>query len=278
MTTNSPEQPAPDPSGRPLAGTIVLVTGAAQGIGAAYARRAAEAGATVYAADIRAVGAPGEARGEEDDAGSPAGTGTSTGAGRILAVQLDVTSRAAVDDLREKILADHGRLDGIVNNAAVFSTIRMAPFWEITDHEWDQIMAVNLRGPWVVVSGMLPALRASAGASIVNIGSDAVALGRTRYLHYLASKGGVQAMTYGMSKELGPFGIRVNTLSPGPVYTEVDRETVTDDQRAAMLAAQALPRTAGPDDMTGLAVFLLSDASAYLTGQTISVNGGLVHR
>jgi 3-oxoacyl-[acyl-carrier protein] reductase len=183
-----------------------------------------------------------------------------------------------VDDLREEILSGHGHLDGIVNNAAVFSTIRMAPFWEITDREWDQIMAVNLRGPWVVVSGMLGALRASAGASIVNIGSDAVALGRTRYLHYLASKGGVQAMTYGMSKELGPFGIRVNTLSPGPVYTEVDRETVTDDQRAAMLDAQALPRTAGPDDMTGLAVFLLSDASAYLTGQTISVNGGLVHR
>jgi 3-oxoacyl-[acyl-carrier protein] reductase len=228
----------------------------------------------VYAADVRPLEAPVETDGEGADGGSA----SYAGAGRILPVHLDVTSRAAVDDLREEILSGHGHLDGIVNNAAVFSTIRMAPFWEITDREWDQIMAVNLRGPWVVVSGMLGALRASAGASIVNIGSDAVALGRTRYLHYLASKGGVQAMTYGMSKELGPFGIRVNTLSPGPVYTEVDRETVTDDQRAAMLDAQALPRTAGPDDMTGLAVFLLSDASAYLTGQTISVNGGLVHR
>jgi 3-oxoacyl-[acyl-carrier protein] reductase len=172
----------------------------------------------------------------------------------------------------------HGLPVGLINNAAVFSTITMKPFWEIAPDEWDTLMAVNLKGPWLVVSALLPLLRRSESASVVNIGSDAVGMGRPGYLHYVASKGGVHGMTFSMSRELGQFGIRVNTLSPGPVYTEVARATVSPAQKQAMLDAQSLHRTADPDDMVGLAAFLLSDESAYLTGQTISVNGGLLHR
>lgn len=250
---------------RGLSDKIIVVTGAAQGIGAGYARRLVEDGATVVLADRNREGA--------EAAASSLG-----GPGKATAYPLDVADRAGCAAFAAALTDDYGRVDGLVNNAAVFSTITMKPFWEITDDEWDQLMAVNLRGPWLLVSALLPLLRASESASVVNIGSDAVQLGRPGYLHYVASKGGVHGMTYSMARELGEFGIRVNTLSPGPVYTEVARETVTPEQHEAMLRAQALHRPAGPDDMVGAAAFLLSDDAAYLTGQTISVNGGLVHR
>lgn len=248
-----------------LDGRTIVVTGAAQGIGAAYARRLVAEGATVVLADRNAEGAAALAA-------------TLDGPGKAVAHPLDVADRTSSRALAERVGEDHGRVDGLVNNAAVFSTITMKPFWEITDDEWDAVLAVNLRGPWLLVSELLPLLRRSDSASVVNIGSDAVALGRPGYLHYVAGKGGVHGMTWSMARELGEFGIRVNTLSPGPVYTEVPRETVTPAQKEAMLAAQCLRRAAEPDDMIGTAMFLLSDDAGYLTGQTISVNGGLVHR
>lgn len=249
-----------------LSGKVVVVTGAAQGIGAGYARRLVEEGATVYFADRNVDGV----RNAVDSA--PAGPG------KAVVAELDVTSADSCQQLAATIQRDHGRLDGLLNNAAIFSTITMKPFWEITEQEWDALMAVNLKGPWLLTSTLLPLLRNSPSASVVNIGSDAVLMGRPNYLHYVASKGGVHGMTFSMSRELGGFNIRVNTLSPGPVYTEVHRETVSPQQREAMLAAQSLHRTAAPEDMTALAAFLLSDESTYITGQTYSVNGGLVHR
>lgn len=244
---------------------IIVVTGAAQGIGAGYARRLVGDGATVVLADLN--------RDAVEATASSLG-----GPGKASAYQLDVADRASCETFATHLVETYGRVDGLVNNAAVFSTITMKPFWEITDTEWDRLMAVNLRGLWLLVSTLLPLLQASGSASVVNIGSDAVQLGRPGYLHYVASKGGVQGMTFSMARELGEFGIRVNTLSPGPVYTEIARETVTPEQREAMIRAQAIHRPAEPNDMTGLAAFLLSDDSGYLTGQTISVNGGLVHR
>lgn len=242
---------------------VVVVTGAAQGIGAAYVRRLAAEGATVVAADRNVEGVQRLA----DEVGD-----------RVIPFALDVADRQSCEDLAGFVRGRFGRLDGLVNNAAIFSTIRMAPFWEITEDEWDQLMNVNLKGVWLLTSALVDLLKASGNASIVNVGSDSVVLGRSNYLHYVASKGAVTGMSYSMSKELGSFGIRVNTLSPGPVYTEVARETVTEAQSTAMLAAQAIPRKAGPEDMTAVAAFLLSDDSGYVTGQTISVNGGLWHR
>lgn len=250
---------------RGLDGKVVVVTGAAQGIGAGYAERLVGEGCHVVLADrngdaVRATAA------------------RLTGPGKASAAVLDVADPGSCTELATLVAEQHGRLDGLINNAAVFSTITRKPFWEISTDEWNQVIAVNLTGPWLVVSALLPLLRQSESASVINIGSDAVLMGRSGYLHYVASKGGVQGMTYSMAHELGQFGIRVNTLSPGPVYTEIARATVSPEQKQAMIDTQALHRTAAPDDMVGLAVFLLSDDSGYLTGQTISVNGGLVHR
>jgi NAD(P)-dependent dehydrogenase (short-subunit alcohol dehydrogenase family) len=245
---------------------IVLVTGAAQGIGRAYARRLADSGSHVLLADINQekVSAAAEDLARE---------GLS-----VSAEVLDVSSQESCAALADRIKTGYGRLDGLVNNAAIFSTIQMKPFWELTVAEWDTLMAVNLRGPWLLTSAMVPSLREAASASVVNVGSDSLWLGRSGYLHYVASKAGVYGMTHSMAHELGEFGIRVNTLSPGPVFTEVDRGTVSDAQKEAMRQAQALKRLADPDDMVGIVAFLLSDDSRWMTGQTFHVNGGLLHR
>ncbi|MFJ6359467.1 SDR family NAD(P)-dependent oxidoreductase [Pseudarthrobacter oxydans] len=247
---------------------VVVITGAAQGIGRSYAGRFITEGATVILVDKSQDGVEHAAASLNEDGAK----------GKAIAHVVDVSDRQSCRQLASSLTDDFGRVDGLVNNAAIFSTIEMKPFWDITDDEWDQIMAVNLRGPWLLTSVLLPLLRASDSASIVNIGSDAVAMGRQGYLHYVASKGGVTGMSFAMSHELGDSGIRVNTLSPGPVYTDVQRGTVTSAQKESMVARQALHRTAGPEDMTSLAAFLISNDSSYITGQTISVNGGLIHR
>jgi NAD(P)-dependent dehydrogenase (short-subunit alcohol dehydrogenase family) len=252
-------------SGR-LDGRTVVVTGGGQGLGRAYAHRSAADGATVVIADINSEGGEQVAAEIVADGGSAAFR------------RLDVADPASCADFAKFVESEHGTLHGLVNNAAIFSTIAMKPFWEIPVEEWDRLMAVNLRGPFLLTSALLPSLRVSGNASVVNVASDAVWLGRKGYLHYVASKGGVSGMTMSMSHELGDDGIRVNAISPGPTYTEVPRGTVSDAQKQAMRDAQALHRDAGPDDMVGVVSFLLSDDSRFVTGQTISVSGGLVHR
>ena len=248
---------------------IVVVTGGGQGLGRAYAQRVVEDGGTVVIADLN----------EEKGAAVAAELAADGHSARF--VRLDVGDPASVQAFAETVADEFPAIHGLVNNAAIFSTIQMRPFWEIPAEEWDRLMAVNLRGPWLVATALLPALREGAlagGSSIVNVGSDAVWLGRSGYLHYIASKGGLTGMTHAMAHELGGDEIRVNSISPGPTYTEVPRGTVSPAQKTAMHAAQALHRDAEPADMVGVVAFLLSDDSRWVTGQTLSVNGGLLHR
>jgi 3-oxoacyl-[acyl-carrier protein] reductase len=249
-----------------LTGRVVVVTGGGQGLGRAYAQRIVSDGGSVVIADLN------------EEKGAAVAAELSDGGGSARFVHLDVGDPASVTALGKTVEGEFGAVHGLVNNAAIFSTIQMRPFWEIPVEEWDRLMAVNLRGPWLVASALLPALRAAGGASIVNVGSDAVWLGRSGYLHYIASKGGVAGMTHSMAHELGGDGIRVNSISPGPTYTEVPRGTVSPEQKAAMQAVQALHRDAEPADMVGVVAFLLSDDSRWVTGQTLSVNGGVLHR
>lgn len=256
---------APSSSPRALAGRVVVVTGGGQGLGRAYARAIADDGGVAVIADVNEQTGRSVER-EINEAG-----------GQAVFHPLDVGSQESCRALGSFVLDRFGRADGLVNNAAVFSTIRMKPFWEISIEEWDRLMAINLRGPWLLTAAMRDALRASPSASIVNVASDAAWLGRPGYLHYVASKGGVAALSYAMSHELGSDGIRVNTISPGPTYTEVERETVSPAQKEAMLARQALPREAHAEDMVGSVLFLLSESSSFVTGQTLHVNGGMLH-
>lgn len=244
---------------------VIVVTGAAQGIGLGYARRLVADGHEVVLADLNIDRAQ-QAAADLD------------GPGTAHAAHLDVSDEASCRSFAADIESSYGRLDGLVNNAAIFSTIEMKPFWELSVAEWDGLMAVNLRGPWLLTTALLSALRASDSASVVNISSDSFVMGRRGYLHYTSSKAAIVGLTNSMAHELGDFGIRVNAISPGPVYTEIDRGTVTPEQRTAMQGAQALHRDAGPDDMVGVVAFLLSADAQWVTGQVISVNGGLLHR
>lgn len=250
---------------RSLSGKVIVVTGAGQGIGRAYAHSIAADGATLILADVNVAG------------GNQVVSEIEAAGGSASFFSLDVSNEDSCREFATAVATAHGRVDGLVNNAAIFSTIAMHPFWEISVAEWDRLMGVNLKGPWLVTTALLDSLKASNGASIINISSDAVQLGRPGYLHYVASKAGLAGMTFSMANELGGFGIRVNTVSPGPTYTEVQRDTVSSDQKTAMLAQQNLHREAHPDDIVGAVKFLLSDASGFITGQTLHVNGGLVH-
>lgn len=245
---------------------IVVVSGAGQGIGRAYARRIAAAGGIVLLADLN------------EEAGKNVQAEIEADGGRAAFRHLDVGDADSCAALARAWIDEYGRIDGLVNNAAIFSTIAMKSFWQIPVAEWDRIMSVNLRGPWLLTAALLPGLRAARSASVVNISSDAVWLGRGGYLHYVASKAGVAGMSHSMAHELGGDNIRVNTVSPGPIYTEVERATVSPAQKEAMQAAQSLHRDGTPDDVVGVVAFLLSDDSAYISGQTLHVNGGLLHR
>ena len=237
---------------------VAIITGAGQGLGRAYAQRFAREGAKVVIAELNAD----KGRAVAGEVG-----------GQF--VRTDVADEASCNALAAATVDKFGRIDVLVNNAAIFSTLKMRPFWEIPAAEWDELMAVNVRGVWLASRAVVPQMRKQASGRIVNIASGVIWMGRPNYLHYVASKGAVLAMTRAMAKELGEFGINVNCITPGPVYTEVPRATVTPQQREAMIAAQSIKRAAGTQDLEGTVVFLCSDDAAFITGQTINVDGGM---
>jgi len=237
---------------------VAIITGAGQGLGRAYAHRFAKEGAKVVVAELNAD--KGRAVAQEVE-------------GHF--VRTDVADEQSCNALATATVGQFGRIDILVNNAAMFSTLAMRPFWEIPAAEWDQLMAVNVRGVWLASKAVVPQMRKQASGRIVNISSAVVFMGRPNYLHYVASKGAVMAMTRSMAKELGEFGINVNAITPGAVFTEVPRATVTPQQKEALVGAQSIKRPAGTQDLEGTVVYLCSDDSAFVTGQTVNVDGGM---
>jgi 3-oxoacyl-[acyl-carrier protein] reductase len=240
-------------------GKVVLITGAGQGIGRAYAHAFAEAGAIVAVADLD--GARAEAVAAEIEQAFP--------------VQVDVSDRASAGVMADAALEAHGRIDVLVNNAAIFSTLSMKPFEEITAEEFDRTMAVNARGVFNCCQAVAPAMRRQGSGKIINIASSVVLTGRPFYAHYVASKGAVVALTRALASELGVAGINVNAISPHGIVTEVPRETIRDDQWAAIIDAQAIKRRGSVEDMIGATLFLASSESDYMTGQTLNLDAGL---
>ena len=246
-----------------LQGKVAIVTGAGQGIGRAYAHRLAKEGARVVVAELNET--KGKAVAEECHAAG----------GEAVCVRTDVADEPSCQEMAATAVRQFGRIDVLVNNAAVFSTIAMKPFWELGVAEWDRLMAVNVRGLWLASKAVVPQMQRQRSGRIINISSAAIFMGRPNYLHYIASKGAVYAMTRSMARELGDFGITVNTITPGATYTEIPRGTVTPEQREAMLRMQCVHRPEEPGDLVGTVVFLAGDDAAFITGQTINVDGGM---
>jgi len=249
-----------------VTGRVVIVTGGGQGIGREYARQLAAAGAVPVVADVNA------------EAAASVVAEIEASGGRASAHAADVADPASVDTLVQEVLTSHGRLDVLINNAAIFSSLKMRPFEEIPIDEWRAVLEVNVTGAFLCARAVSPLMKQAKWGRIINIGSSAVPLGVPNYLHYVTSKAASLGLTNAMARELGPFGITVNTIQPGGTFHEVPRETVSEAGKAKLIASQCIPREEVPTDLAGLVLFLCSNASEFVTGQTLVVDGGLTHK
>jgi NAD(P)-dependent dehydrogenase (short-subunit alcohol dehydrogenase family) len=242
---------------------VVIITGAGQGIGRVFAKAFARAGSRVVIAELN-----------EKRAASVSEEILEAG-GESLAVTTDVADPNSVNEMIEVVADDWGRIDVLINNAGIFSTLEMRPFDQIPLDEWEQVLRVNLTGPFLCARAVLPAMRKARWGRIINIASGAVRLGRPNYLHYIATKAALAGMSLSMARELGPDNITVNAILPGATFTEIERKTVTPEQKERILAMQCVPRAETPQDLVGIALFLASDASSFVTGQNINLDGGV---
>jgi p-cumic alcohol dehydrogenase len=253
-----------------VAGKVVAITGAARGLGQEFARGLAAAGARVIAADINDCA-------QTLDLVSAA-AGNSSGGG--IAIRLDVTDPASARAMVEAGLSAFGRLDALINNAALYGALHGGRFDAIDEAEWDAAMAVNVKGIWNCCKVAVPAMRqAGAGGSIVNIASLAATYGMPFGLHYTTSKAAVIGLTRGLARELGRDHIRVNALAPSAVMTEGTSEFFAGRLERALETiklGQTIQRNLMPEDLVGTVLWLVSDASGFVTGQTIAVDGGTV--
>jgi NAD(P)-dependent dehydrogenase (short-subunit alcohol dehydrogenase family) len=240
-----------------LEGKRVVVTGAATGLGRAFALAFGEAGAEVMAVDVNVKGA------EETAAMLVKGH----------AAVCDITSASSCKALAERAHKIMGGLDVLVNNAALYGALERKPFAEIDEDVWDKVMAVNVKGVWQMSRHLSPLVKAAGGGSIINVASATVFSGSPQWMHYVASKGAVIAMSRTMARELGNDKIRVNVLAPGFTMTEASLGHMAD-ARTYGVERGALKRPAEVEDIVGGALFLASPLSAYMTGQTLIIDGG----
>ena len=243
---------------------VVIITGAGQGIGRDYAHAFAEAGAIPIIAELNGQNAH-KVAGEIEANG-----------GKTLAVETDVTSEKSVEAMVAETLDAYGRIDVLINNAALFSVLPRRPFEEIPVDEWNRVMQVNITGSYLCARAVSPTMRAAKQGRIINIASGTVPQGLPYLMHYVTSKSAIIGMTRVMAREMGDDNINVNAVLPGYTETEVDHASMNEEGRQAVQAARILKRKETPEDLIGTLMFLSSPASSFITGQSIACCGGEV--
>jgi NAD(P)-dependent dehydrogenase (short-subunit alcohol dehydrogenase family) len=248
-----------------LDGRVAIVTGGAKGIGRHYSQALAAEGARLMIADI------------DDGAEVADEIARAHGANSVASAVTDVSDEAAVKALVGKTVERFGKIDVLVNNAALFAPLRETKCADIDVALWDRVMAINLRGPFLMVKHVAPHMMAQGYGKIINIGSGSIFHGIPWMLHYVTSKGGILAMTRVLALELGEHGIRVNTLSPGLTMSETlmaENPGHIATARDRVVAARSLKRDEQPQDLLGALVFLASTDSDFMTGQNVLIDGG----
>jgi 3-oxoacyl-[acyl-carrier protein] reductase len=243
---------------------VAIITGAAHGIGKAYARRFAEEGAHVVIADIDAAGGEGTAKAILDAGGSAWSRAT------------DVTKFPNVQGLMQETVKQFGRIDVLLNNAAIYVTQKLwkGPVEELALEEWDRVIEVNLKGVFLCSKAVIPIMKQQKSGKIINIASGTFFSGSGNMPHYTTAKGGVVALTRVMARQLGEFGINVNCMTPGSTMSE---ENVSDEvlaRRENSVGKRAFKRVETPADIVGTALYLASSDSDFVTGQLLVVEGG----
>lgn len=237
---------------------VAIVTGAGRGLGQMFSIALAKEGAKIVATDVINL---------ENTVKEIEALG-----GMAKGLQADVTNEAETVKLAEDTVKAFGRIDILVNCAAIYYGLRRKPFYEIDPGEWDKVMTVNVKGTWLCVRAVFPYMKQQGKGKIVNLSSETFFTGSHGFVHYVTSKGGVIGLTRALAIELGPYHININALAPGFTDTEASR-TIADVTKYDV-SRTPLTRLEQPHDLIGAAIFFASDESDFITGQTLLVDGG----
>lgn len=246
-----------------IRGQVVVLTGAAQGIGANYARFLAREGVKLVMTDVDETGLKALAAEIEKSGGT------------VVPLRVDVSSQEDTERMASVAIERFGRIDGLINNAGLFSALLpKRSSLDIDVASWDRVMAVNVRGPFLCCRAVLPQMRKQKSGSIINTSSNTVLAGVSGLLHYVTSKSAEVGFTRALAREFGPDGIRVNVIMPGLVETAGVKDGYTEADQQRAIAVRSINRAQQPNDLNGIIAFLLSEDSAFITGQAFNVDGG----
>jgi NAD(P)-dependent dehydrogenase (short-subunit alcohol dehydrogenase family) len=244
-----------------LDGRVAIVTGGAKGLGRAFCEGFAQEGAKVLAVTRKDIQGLEETVRKVRELGSEAEY-----------LQIDITSKAGTDKMAKYAIDRFGRIDILVNNAAFYYGVERKSFYEISEEEWDMMMAVNVKGTWLSITAVFPYMKQAGKGKIINLTSEVFFTGSHGFAHYVATKGAVVGLTRALAIELGPHNICINAVAPGFTDTEASR-TIADVTKYDT-SKTPLKRLGTAEDIVGATVFLSSDAADFITGQTILVDGG----